>query len=404
MFGLGKRAKEPEQRAVVQSASAAEFFAAMGLEQKGIPSVTVESALEIPAVFAAVNFIAGTIAGLPLHVYERTEEGREKVKSPLATLLHDAVSDEMTSFEWRKYVFQQFLTGGRSITQIVRNGRNEVRDLIPWNPLNVTVERREGRKFYIYKDGGAEVRLPAADVIDLPFMLAPDGVSHVGPIAKNREALGVALAVQKYAGLFFANGGVPPYAITGNFQSAGAMKRAADDLEQAVQKAAKEARQALVLPAGLTIEQIGSDPDKTQLLETQRYYVEQVARIYSLPPTFLQDLTHGTHSNTEQQDLHFAKHSLKRHIEQFEQEMNLKLFGRRNSRFFVELSIDGLLRGDFKTRMEGHATAIQAGLETPNEGRAMENRPPKDGGDDLLIQGATVPLGTQQQEAENDDT
>jgi HK97 family phage portal protein len=131
-----------------------------------------------------------------------------------------------------------------------------------------------------------------------------------------------------------------------------------------------------------------------QLLELQRFSIEQIARIYSLPPVFLQDLTNGTYSNTEQQDLHFVKHTLKRWIEQTEQEMNLKLFP-RGSEFYVEFNVDGLLRGDFKTRMEAHAASIQNGIRTPNEVRDIENMSPMPEGGSLMIQGATVPIGTQ---------
>jgi HK97 family phage portal protein len=125
----------------------------------------------------------------------------------------------------------------------------------------------------------------------------------------------------------------------------------------------------------------------------QRFSIEQIARIYSLPPVFLQDLTHGTFSNTEQQDLHFVKHTVKRWVEQFEQEMNLKFFG-RGSDFYVEFNVDGLLRGDLKSRMEAYAVSIQNAIRTPDEIRAIENLPAK-GATDLLIQGATVPLGSQ---------
>lgn len=114
---------------------------------------------------------------------------------------------------------------------------------------------------------------------------------------------------------------------------------------------------------------------------------------------FLQDLTHGTFSNTEQQDLHFVKHTLKRWVEAFEQELNLKLFGRQNKRYFVEMSMDGLLRGDFKTRMEGYGTAIQNGVLKPNEARQLENRPDDPAGDVLLVQGAMVPIAQAGQKA-----
>ena len=396
------RSKKPEERATVTQSSE-RFFEVLGLSPSGGTGqiVNAKTALGVPAVFAAVNFISGTIAGLPLHVYRRDGEGRERVSDDVAALLHDAPSDELTSYAWRQYTFTRILTGGRGLTQIVRNGRDEVVELVPMEPSSTIVRRKGGKKFYDYDIDGKKVRLPARDVIDLPFMLDEDGLSHISPISANRVAIGRAQAVQEYASRFFDNGGVPPFAVTGNFQSGKALNRASDDLHDAVKRAAKEGRQALTLPAGLEIKTIGADPEKTQLLETQRFCVEEIARIYSLPPTFLQDLTHGTYSNTEQQDLHFAKHTLKRWVEQFEQELNLKLFG-RGSEYFVEFSMDGLLRGDFKTRMDGYAQGIQNGVMTPNEARRMENRPEMDAGGKLMIQGATVPIENQLQEPSND--
>ncbi len=354
--------------------------------------VTVDTALGVPALWAAVNFIAGTIAGLPLQVYRKSKDGRERVTGGVAPILHDAVNDQMTSFNWRKYTLERVLTTGRAFTFIERNTQGRVMNLWPLEPEKVEVKREGGRLVYYYERAK---KYDASEIIDLPFMQRSDGLGHKGPIEANKDVIKRAIAATQYGSKYLANGGVPPFAVTGNFQSGAALKRAGDDLAEAVKHAAEENRLALTLPTGLDIKPIGGDPEKNQLVETQRFDVEQIARIYSIPPTFLQDLTHGTFSNTEQQDLHFVKHTLKRWIEQAEQEMNLKLFG-RGAKQYVEFNVDGLLRGDFKTRMEGHAMAIQNGIETPNEARAIENRPALTGGDDLMIQGATVPI-TQQQ-------
>jgi HK97 family phage portal protein len=214
----------------------------------------------------------------------------------------------------------------------------------------------------------------------------------MGPIATNRDVIALSIAATEFGSKFFQNGGVPPFAVTGNFASGTAMQRAADDLATATRKAAKEQRQALVLPTGLEIKPLGTDAAKSQLVELKKFLIAEFARIYSLPPTFLQDLEHGTFSNTEQQDLHFVKHTMKRWVEAFEQELNLKLFGRGKRELFVEMNMDGLLRGDFKTRMDGYAAAIQNGQMTPNEARRMENRPDDSDGNLLMIQGATVPI------------
>lgn len=399
IFGLDiRRGKAEPRTTVAQSASPSEFYAALGLtwnEQASDVPVTIDSALGVPAIWAAVNFLAGTLAGLPLHLYRRRGETREKVgDAPLARLLHDAPNEEQSSFEFRKWLFEQCLTGGRGLAFIERDAAGQPVNFWPLEPAKVMVRREGGRKLYDFKPGSGRtsVTYEAKEVIDLPFMLKPDGIGHRGPIMSNREIVSLAIAANGFASKFFMNGGVPPFAVTGNFQTGGAMGRAGEDLQDAVRKAAKERRQALVMPAGLEIKSIGVDAEKTQLLELKRFMVEEVARIYSLPPTFLQDLTHGTFSNTEQQDLHFVKHTLKRWVEAFEQELNLKLFGRQNKRYYVEMSMDGLLRGDFKARMDGYATAIQHGIMTPNEARTLENRPDDPAGNTLLVQGAMVPI------------
>lgn len=398
-MGLFSRKKQPaakpEDRGAVVPASGGDLFEVFfggGSASSAGESVTYESALGVPAVFAAVNFIAGTMAGLPLHVYRKTEQGREKVTEPLAAILHDAVNDEMSSFEWRKWLFEQALTGGRGFTFIERNRAGRVKDLWPMEAANTVVKRVNGRKVYEYTEGGEKVTYAASDVIDVPFMHRADALGHRSPIMTNKELIGLAQAVTKHGGKFFRDGGVPPFAVTGKFQSGAAMARASDDLQAAVRKASKENRLALALPDGLEIKPIGADPEKMQMVELQRFCVEQIACIYSLPPVFLQDLTHGTFSNTEQQDLHFVKHTIKRWVEQFEQELNLKLFGRNNSGRYVEMNVDGLLRGDFKTRMDGYSQGVQNGILTPNEARRAENRADMEGGERLYVQGAMVPL------------
>lgn len=386
-----KRASVESPQVPISSENILKFFGLDSASDAG-ETVTVDSAMGVPAVWAAVNVIAGTIARLPLQVYRKTDDGRERQSGPLASILHDAVNDEMSSYEWRKLMFQQVLTVGRGVSFIERNGAGRIKNIWPLDPASLTIKRESGRKVYEYRDGTRLVRYAASDVIDIPFALKADGLKHYSPIAQNRDAIGLAQAVTKQGGRFFSNGGVPPFVVTGNFQSGDSMRRASDDLQSAVKKATAENRMALTLPSGLELKPLGLDPEKMQMVELQRFCVEQIARIWSLSPIFLQDLTHGTFSNTEQQDLHFVKHTLGSWIECFEQEMNLKIFGRANATQYVELNVDGLLRGDFKTRMEGYAQAIQNGILMPDEARTAENRPKASGGDKLFMQGAMVPI------------
>lgn len=366
-----------------------DFAAAAGV------TVNVDTAMGVPAIWAAVNFIGGTLAGLPLHVYRKTDAGRERVTEGFGATINTAVNDEMSSFEWRKYMFEQVLTGGRSITYIERDGSGNVRNLHPVDPNGVLVERKVTSQGFPAKTYRYNQRIfKARDIIDLTFMVKANQLDPRGPIATNKDAIGMAIAASQYGAKAFQSGGIPPAVLQGPFQSGAAASRASEDVAAATAKLAKEGRPIMALPLGHELKSVGFSPEQMQLIELQRFSIEQIARIYSLPPIFLQDLTRSTFTNSEQQDLHFVKHTLKRWIEQAEQEMNLKLFGRGSDQY-VEFNVDGLLRGDFKTRMEAHATSIQNGIRTPNEVRDLENMSARDEGDDLMIQGATVPIKNQ---------
>jgi HK97 family phage portal protein len=400
-MGLFDRLRKPEARNLedpTTPVSASDFLQVMGwgdMSSSAGITVNTDTALGVPAVWAAVNFLSGTLAGLPLHVYRKNEDGsRERVKGPLQSILHDVANDSMSSFEWRKYSFDQVFTGGRSVTYIERTENGAIANLYPLDPQYTRVEHRtEGRhqvRVYIHKGQ----TYSASEVIDIPFMVKSNNLDVRGPIHTNRDAIGMAIAASRYGAKAFQSGGIPPVVLQGPFQSGAAAQRASDDVAKTTERLAREGRPVMALPMGHEMKPIGFNPEQMQLLELQRFSIEQIARIYSLPPVFLQDLTHGTFSNTEQQDLQFVKHTMKRWIEQVEQEMNLKFFP-RGSEFYVEFNVDGLLRGDFKTRMEAHATSIQNGIRTPNEVRTVENLPKRDEGGNLMIQSATVPMGTQ---------
>ena len=222
-------------------------------------------------------------------------------------------------------------------------------------------------------------------------MLKDDLLTHRSPLRQCAVAIGKAVNANEYGSKLFKNGGLPAFVLQGPFGNEKSAVRAADNIAEATREAARKGANVLAIPQGHKLDPLGSDPEKMQLVETQGFAVQETARIYSLPPTFLQDLSRATFSNSEQQDLHLVKHTIKRWLEQLEGEMNLKLFGRGSNRI-VEFNLDGLLRGDYATRMTGNAQAIQTGQLTPNEARALDNREPLPGGDQLFIQGATVPL------------
>ena len=371
--------------------SADSFLRFFGISGGNIPAVTIDNALKVPAVHSAVAVLSRTLAALPLHAYKRTADGPERLTGKIEIIIHENPNPDMDAFKFRSYFWQQVFTGGRGLAWIERAGPN-IEAIWPMDPTKATIKRVNGR--IIYGLDGREY--PASDVIDIAFMLQHDMLKHYGPIALAEKAIQLALSMNDYASGFFAGGGVPPLALVGPLpQGAEAMKRAMADIHRAIEVAKSSEKPIIPMPPGHELKPIGFDPEKGQMTEARRFQVEEIARAYQMPPVFLQDLTHGTFSNSEQQDLFFVKHLVGQWAAALEGELNLKLFGRLNNNKYVEHNLDGLLRGDFASRMTGLAQAIQSGVLTPNEARLIENRPAHSNvaADELHIQGATVPLG-----------
>lgn len=374
--------------------SAENFLAYFGIQSINLPAVTIDSALTVPAVLAAVAFLSRTLATVPLHAYRKSKDGPQKLTGRIESVVHDAPNDGMDSFKFRQWFWQQVFTGGRGLAWIERTPQG-VDSLWPMDPTKTTIKRSGGKIIYQFGDTAHPVKeYPAEDVIDVPFMLFHDGLRHYGPITMASKAIQLAIAMNDYGSNFFAGGGVPPLALTGPLPvGADAIKRAQGDIKRTID-AAKNANDPIFpIPAGYTLNPVGLDPAKGQMIEARRFQVEEIARAYQLPPVFLQDLSRATFSNAEQQDLHLVKHLIGQWAQALEGELNLKLFGRGNTSRYVEHNLDGLLRGDFVSRMTGYGNAIQNGIRTPDEVRALENLPAKGGqADQLQIQGATVPL------------
>lgn len=395
---LGREARSIENPAVsLSSAQAwASVFQSWGGGTVTGANVTVETALGVPAVWAAVSFLSRTMATLPIHAYRTTPDGPKRIKGGLQTLIHDAPNAEWTSYDWREYLFWQTFTEGRGLSWIERAGNNIVA-IWPMEATKTSVEVKNGRRFYRYTDNGTAKLYPAADVIDVPFSLRPDMLGAYSPIEKCRNAIGLAIAMETYAGNFFQGGGIPPLALVGPLPAGPeALKRAMADMNRAVDNARSANKPIFPMPPGHELKSVGIDPDKGQMTDARRMQIEEIARAFQLPPVFLQDLTRATFSNAEQQDLHLVKHLVGQWAKRFEQQLNLKLFGQRNGNRYVEHNLDGLMRGDFKTRADAVASLVQVGVYTPNTGAGYMGQEPSSDpeADRLYMQGAMVPLGT----------
>lgn len=392
-----------EQRAITitQNASRDELLAFFGLDATKLPFVSVSSALRVPAVLAAVSFLSRTLATLELNAFREDKKGPQEVGGRLKVLVKDAPNPEWSSFQARAYFWQNVFTHGRGLFAILRD-KGQPYELWPMDTSAVRVTMDAfGQKTYTVSVSTTQPvtkTFASADVIDVPFMLAADQCNVLGPIALGEKAIQLAIAMNDYGSAFFAGGGVPPLALEGPTpQGAEGLKRAMNEVTRVIEAARQSDKPVFPMPPGHKLTQVGFDPAKGQMTDARRLQIEEIARIYQLPPVFLQDLSRATFSNAEQQDLHLVKHLIAHWATALEQEMNLKLFGQMNGRRYVRHNLDTLLRGDFKTRMDGLVSSVQGGIRTPNEARLSEGLPMQDdpAADKLFMQGATVPLGTQ---------
>lgn len=400
---LGFDITRAEKRAVsiTQNATRDEVLAFYGMDGVRLPSVTQHSALRVPAYGAAVLFLSRTMATLEKNAWRKSKTGPVAIGGRLGVITSEAPNPEWSSYQaWVSFWQDVFNSrAGRGIMVIVRlNGQPYELWPVRADSVGVSIDQF-GRKTYTVS-GGRNNELfktyPASDIIDVPFMLNADQCTAQGPLALGEKAIQLALAMNDYGSTFFAGGGVPPLALEGPLPTGpDGMRRAMEDVSRVIGEARKSDKPIFPMPPGYKMTQVGYDPAKGQMTDARRLQIEEIARVFQLPPVFLQDLTRATFSNAEQQDLHLVKHVISQWATALEQEMNLKLFGQMKNGRYVKHNIDSLLRGDFKTRMEGLAKGVQNALITPNEARASEGRPDMPNGGDLLVQGATVPLGTQ---------
>lgn len=367
-------------------------------------AVTERSAMQMTAVYSCVRILAEAIAGLPLHLYRYNETGgKEKaIDHPLYKILHDEPNLEMSSFVFRETLMTHLLLWGNAYAQIVRNGKGEVIGLYPLMPNKMRVDREtDGKLWYTYTRSdcetptleGSTIRLQPSDVLHIPG-LGFDGLVGYSPIAMAKNAIGMGIACEEYGARFFANGAAP----SGVLEHPGTIKDPQKMRESwnATFKGSANAHKIAVLEEGMKYTQIGISPEQAQFLETRKFQINEIARIFRVPPHMVGDLEKSSFSNIEQQSLEFVKYTLDPWVIRWEQSlMRILLEPDEKGKYFISFNLEGLLRGDYQSRMNGYAIARQNGWMSANDIRELENQdriPAEQGGDLYLINGAMLPL------------
>lgn len=399
LFGFGQARDKP-----VDKAADAGYSFLFGRTTSGKP-VNERTAMQTTAVYACVRILAEAVASLPLHVYEYQDDGGKKLvhDHPLYYLLHDEPNPEMTSFVFRETLMSHLLIWGNAYAQIIRDGAGRVLGLYPLLPDKMEVQRDDkGNIYYVYSRNSDEnptfkeygnIKLKAEDVLHIPG-LGFDGLIGYSPIAMAKNAVGMTLACEEYGASFFANGANPG----GVLEHPGVLKDPSKVRESwnSVYRGVSNAHKIAVLEEGMKYQQIGIPPEEAQFIETRKFQINEIARLYRIPPHMVGDLDKSSFSNIEQQSLEFVKYTLDPWVIRWEQSLqrSLLLPGEKG-KYFIKLNVDGLLRGDYQSRMNGYAVGRQNGWFSANDIREMENMnpiPDEEGGNLYLINGAMTKL------------
>ena len=398
LSGIFRSRDKPQNRTVGSSYS---FF--FGGSSSG-KNVNEMSAMQMTAVYSCVRILAEAVAGLPLHLYRYTDGGgKEKaVDHALYKLLHDEPNPEMSSFVFRETLMTHLLLWGNAYAQIIRNGKGEVIGLYPLLPNRMSVDRdANGRLYYSYTRSndeaptmkGTTVTLQPSDVLHIPG-LGFDGLVGYSPSAMAKNAIGMAMACEEYGAKFFANGAAPG----GVLEHPGTIKDPVRVREswQSTFGGSGNSNKIAVLEEGMKYTPIGISPEQAQFLETRKFQINEIARIFRVPPHMVGDLEKSSFSNIEQQSMEFVKYTLDPWVVRWEQSIMRALLSQdEKAGYFVKFNLEGLLRGDYQSRMNGYAIARQNGWMSANDIRELENLdriPAEDGGDLYLINGNMLPM------------
>lgn len=352
--------------------------------------VNSETALSFSAVYACVRVISETIASLPLNVMVRDEEGNRTIAydHPIQKLLHSEPNKNMSSFQLREMLQARTLLKGNSYGLIIRdNGALP----ISIEPINQEVKPIVYQGDLFYQIGESSTPVLARDIIHIPA-LSYDGIVGKSPIMVAKESIGLGLAAQEFGSSFFGNGanmsGVLEHPNALSDEAAKRVKASWDAAHAGLDKAQTTA----LLEEGMKYQRISIAPNDAQFIETRKFQVNEIARLYRVPPHMIQDLERATFSNIEAQSIEFVTHTIRPWLVRWEQELNRKIFKEsEKGTHFVKFNIDGLLRGDAKSRADYYRTMFNVGALSQNDIRRLENMNAIEDGDKYFVQTNMAP-------------
>lgn len=345
--------------------------------------ITSQNALQnSTVVLGCVRVLAETVASLPLHVYRRLPNGgRERAPCWLDTLLSQRPNCWQTNFEWLEVSMTHIGLYGACYSEIVSGERGSVTELWPLHPRNMKVDRIEnGRLRFTYTEPSGAKTIYSQDQIFRVTWMSVDGINGSVPVELGKEAIGLARACELHGSRFFGNGARPGVVLeTESAMAPEAAERLRENWERMHRGPDKSGRTA-VLTGGLKAHELeGQSNNDSQFLEARRFQVEEICRLYRIPPHMIQDLTRATYSNIEQQSIDFVQYSILPWLRRFEKAILRDLIAQPD--LFAMFDTRALLRGDAASRMAFYSAGLDRGIFSINDVRAQEGMNPIEGGD-----------------------
>jgi len=356
-----------------------------GRKSKAGIAVNHENALKVTAAYACVNVISSTIACIPFNVYQMAENGgRVKLrKHPIYRLLNTEWNEFLTAFRgWRITMVNALLTEAGYIEIIRKKGIPAALYPIPSKFVEKKINKRTLQPQYIVTVDGEKYEVNYRNMIEIPG-LAADGYSAYDPVSLLREALGLSLAAEQFSEEYFATGTHPVGVITyPEGLREDRRKNFEKDMRTKYSGLGKKER-LMLLENNMKFEKVSIAPEEGQMIESRKFQVNEVARFFNVPPHKIMDLDRATWSNIEEMNISFVNDTIAPWIRNIEQAvMQSMIFkGEKEDGIYAEFDLNGLMRGRMADRYSAYAQGIQNGFLSPNEVRAMENRPAYDGGD-----------------------
>ena len=369
-------------------------------EAFGIPfgrgiKVTPGTAMRSTAVLGCVRILGESVASLPLPVYRRLKpRGKERYDHPVAELLQRSPNPYMTAFTFRETLMAHILLWGNGYAEIEYDTNGTIVALWPLPPHRVEhMETDQGDPFFMVTDPkGKQHPVPFYAMLHIPG-LSLDGRKGISVIEWSKRAIELSLSAEEFGAEFFANGTNVGAVVTHpETLSEGAAKRLEKSLQEKYEGLGR-AHRLMLLEEGMTFSKNTIPPNDAQFLETRKFQVTEIARLFRVPPHMLADLERATFSNIEHQSTDFLIHSLRPWLVRLEQAMNWKLFSTmERKRLFVEHLVEGLLRGDSAARAAFYKEMFNLGVYSQNDIREKENDNPIPGGDRYWMPLNMLPL------------